>query len=78
VSGPALFAHPDEELSVVARGMQHSARSGTVVVDDMNTILGVVTWEELARAVALRAGADSVPSVASASPSEHARADERG
>ena len=78
LSGPALFAHPDEELSVVARGMQHAARSGAVVVDDMNTILGVVTWEELARAVALRAGADSVPSVASASPSEHARADERG
>jgi len=59
--GEPLWARPDDELSLIARALQDGVQTGVLVVDDMNFILGVVTWEELSRAGSLRSAADVRP-----------------
>jgi len=59
--GEPLWAHPDDELSLIARALQDGVQTGVLVVDDMNFILGVVTWNELSRAGALMSAADVRP-----------------
>lgn len=67
VRGDALWAHVDDDLAELVGRIQRSAQSGAIVVDDMNTIVGVVTYEDLARVMALRSAADA-PSAATPKP----------
>jgi Zn-dependent protease/CBS domain-containing protein len=59
LEGEPVWVHADDDLSDVVGRIQKSKQSGAIVVDDMNTIIGVVTYEDLARAVALRGAADA-------------------
>lgn len=74
LQGEALWAHVDDELAEVVARIQKSTQSGAIVVDDMNTIVGVVTYEDLARVVALRGAAD-VPGTVPAPPTVRLRQD---
>lgn len=74
LKGEALWAHVDDDLAMVVGHIQKSTQSGAIVVDDMNTIVGVVTYEDLARVVALRGAAD-VPETVPAPPTVRLRQD---
>jgi Zn-dependent protease/predicted transcriptional regulator len=76
LEGEAVWVHADDDLSEVVGRIQKSKQSGAIVVDDMNTIVGVVTYEDLARAVALRGAADA-PGVTPPAPTVPARQDAR-
>ena len=59
LDGEPIWVHADDDLSGVVARIQKSSQNGAIVVDDMNSIIGVVTYEDLARAMALRSAADS-------------------
>lgn len=68
LKGEALWVHADDDLGDVVSRIQRSGQSGAIVVDDMNAIVGVVTYEDLARAVALRGAADAAGKAGPTSP----------
>lgn len=74
LKGEPIWAHVDDDLSEVVVRVQKSTQSGAIVVDDMNTIVGVVTYEDLARVMALRGAAD-VPGSLPVKPTVRLRQD---
>ncbi|MSP72602.1 MAG: CBS domain-containing protein [Myxococcales bacterium] len=64
--GPPIFVNADDDLADVVQKIRRSSQSGAIVKDDMNTIIGVVTAEDLARAVTLRRASETGPS-----PNDH-------
>jgi Zn-dependent protease len=58
-----VFVNAEDDLGAVAKQIQRSGQGGAIVQDGFNIIVGVVTHDELARALALRSAADTTRAI---------------